>query len=261
MATSIGGDALLAEQKRYFWLKLKEDFFRDKTIKKLRKVAGGDTYTIIYLKLQLLALKEAGKLIFENIEDTFYEEMALEIDEDIENVKITIMFLMQYCLLEEINENEYILPQTMECIGVETQGAERVRRHREKKKALQCNIPVTIGNTEKEKEIEIEIEKEIELQLHKDKSSGGGFNIFIYMQQHGFVSISPMLMEKITADIKLYSLEEVKTAIEIADNAGKHSYNYVRGILEKRRAGINEKMDSKKQFEQACKEFLEDDTL
>jgi hypothetical protein len=40
-----------------------------------------------------------------------------------------------------------------------------------------------------------------------------------------------------------------------------HTYKYVKGILEKRRAGINEKMDSKKQFEQACKEFLEDDTL
>ena len=38
--------------KKFFWLKLKEDFFRDKRIKKLRKIAGGDTYTIIYLKLQ-----------------------------------------------------------------------------------------------------------------------------------------------------------------------------------------------------------------
>ena len=36
--------------KKYYWLKLKEDFFRDKKIKKLRKIAGGDTYTIIYLK-------------------------------------------------------------------------------------------------------------------------------------------------------------------------------------------------------------------
>ena len=48
--------------KRYYWLKLKENFFNQKEVKKLRRVAGGDTYTIIYLKLQLLSLKNGGKL-------------------------------------------------------------------------------------------------------------------------------------------------------------------------------------------------------
>ena len=44
--------------KRYYWLKLKDDFFRQPKIKKLRQIAGGDTYTVIYLKLQLLSLQE-----------------------------------------------------------------------------------------------------------------------------------------------------------------------------------------------------------
>ena len=39
--------------KQYYWLQLKEDFFRQKEIKLLRKIAGGDTYTIIYLKQEL----------------------------------------------------------------------------------------------------------------------------------------------------------------------------------------------------------------
>lgn len=47
--------------KRYYWLKLKEDFFEQRVIK-IKKIAGGDTYTIIYLKLQLLAMKNEGKL-------------------------------------------------------------------------------------------------------------------------------------------------------------------------------------------------------
>ena len=49
--------------KQYYWLKLKDDFFRQKEIKKLRKIAGGDTYTIIYLKMLLLAIKEENKLL------------------------------------------------------------------------------------------------------------------------------------------------------------------------------------------------------
>lgn len=48
--------------KKYYWLKLRNDWFGDKRIKKLRSIAGGDTYTIIYLKMQLLSLKNEGKL-------------------------------------------------------------------------------------------------------------------------------------------------------------------------------------------------------
>ena len=48
--------------KKYFWLKLKDDFFQQRAIKKLRKLAGGDTFTIIYLKLQLLSLKDEGRI-------------------------------------------------------------------------------------------------------------------------------------------------------------------------------------------------------
>jgi hypothetical protein len=31
------------KNKRYYWLRLKEDFFSQPYIKKLRKIAGGDT--------------------------------------------------------------------------------------------------------------------------------------------------------------------------------------------------------------------------
>ena len=43
--------------KRYYWLKLKEDFFRDKVMKKMRKIAGGDTYVVIYLKMMLMSIQ------------------------------------------------------------------------------------------------------------------------------------------------------------------------------------------------------------
>ena len=43
-------------EKKYFWLKLKNDWFSSKEIKRLRNVAGGDTFTIIYLKMQLKSL-------------------------------------------------------------------------------------------------------------------------------------------------------------------------------------------------------------
>ncbi|WP_462351183.1 phage replisome organizer N-terminal domain-containing protein [Fusobacterium varium] len=166
--------------KKYVWLKLKEDFFQQRTIKKLRKIAGGDTYTIIYLKLQLLSLTDEGKLFYEGIEDTFAEEMALAIDEEIENVKITLMFLEKNGLLERVDADEYTLLEVINSIGSESAVAERVRKHREKQKVLQCNTDVTEsnlletkGNTEKEKEEDKEIDKDIYIKksvAHNEQS-------------------------------------------------------------------------------------------
>jgi len=89
----------MAANKKFYWLKLKNDFFNQKEIKKLRRIAGGDTYTIIYLKMQLLSLKDDGKIYFDGIEDTFAEELALEIDEDPKNVEVTLLFLEKENLL------------------------------------------------------------------------------------------------------------------------------------------------------------------
>ena len=146
-----------------------KDFFSKPKIKKLRKIAGGDTYTIIYLKLQLLSLDNEGVLEYQGIENNFIEEMALTIDEDIDNVSVTINYLASQGLLEQIDENSYLLSETQTLIGSESQVAERVRKHRITQKALQCNTDVTKCNTEIEIEKDIEIDKELELDIDTDK--------------------------------------------------------------------------------------------
>lgn len=139
--------------KRYYWLKLPDDFFRQKPIKKLRKIAGGDTYTVIYLKMLLISLKNDGKLYFDGVEDNFCEELALELDEEEENVKVTVQFLMAQDLLKLIDESEYELTECSRMVGSESASAERMRRLRDKKTS-QCDIGVTqplhLGDVEKE---------------------------------------------------------------------------------------------------------------
>ena len=150
----------MSEPKRYFWLKLHKDFFQRKEIKRLRKIAGGDTYTIIYLKMLLRSIMSDGKLYFDGLEDDFASELALDLDEKEENVQITIQYLLKSGLLEMCSDEEYYLPDTKDSTGCETAVASRVRKHRERKKALQCNADVTQA-----KQLcngEIEIEKEID---------------------------------------------------------------------------------------------------
>ena len=131
----------MTNSKKYYWLKLKEDFFRDKKIKKLRKIAGGDTYTIIYLKMQLLSLKTDGLLFFDGVEDTFAEELALEIDEKVDDIRVCLMFLTKNELLEYHQENEeYLLTEAKNFVGSETQTAERMRKMRAEKQKQLCEV-------------------------------------------------------------------------------------------------------------------------
>ncbi len=147
---------ILLADKKYYFFKLHDTFFNKKEVKKLRKIAGGDTLTIIYLKMILRSLKNDGLLVFEEIEETFEEEIALDIDEEVENVRLTIQYLVSKKLLQVVEKDIYQVSLAKESYGGETASALRVRKHREKQKELlQCNANVTQCNnllTEKEED-------------------------------------------------------------------------------------------------------------
>ena len=164
----------MSEPKRYFWLKLHKDFFQRKEIKRLRKIAGGDTYTIIYLKMLLRSIMSDGKLYFDGLEDDFASELALDLDEKEENVQITVQYLLKSGLLEMCSDEEYYLPDTKNSTGCETAAASRMRRCRAKKDKLERNNVTPMlqnGYGEIEKEIEKELEIELEIELDSSAKS------------------------------------------------------------------------------------------
>lgn len=153
----------MAEPKKYYWLKLKSDFFNSKRIKKLRKMAGGDTYTIIYLKMQLLSIKQDGLLQWTGLEDNFAAELALDLDEGIEDVRMTLMYLESCGLIETSDNVNYFLPYAIENTGSETGAAERMREMRKRNNVT----PLLHGRYTEidiEKELEIEKDKEIDIK-------------------------------------------------------------------------------------------------
>lgn len=161
----------MAENKRYYWLKLMDDFFASKRIKKLRKLAGGDTYTIIYLKMQLLSLNRGGYLEYTGLEDEFYKEVALDIDEDEANVQVTIQYLLSCGLLQTTDNVEYLMPFVQDNLGSETASTQRSRKSRKNaQKALQCNNCATECNN-LQQNCNVEIEKDIEIDTDIEKEN------------------------------------------------------------------------------------------
>ena len=228
----------MSEPKRYFWLKLHKDFFQRKEIKRLRKIAGGDTYTIIYLKMLLRSIMSDGKLYFDGLEDDFASELALDLDEKEENVQITIQYLLKSGLLEMCSDEEYYLPDTKDSTGCETAVASRVRKHRERKKALQCNTDVTqvkqLCNGEIEKELEIDKE------LYKEKEKDIDIDTLSLCEQKSLIhDVWEDTFDLITTNVKKsldnlvdeYGAVLTKQAILDAKKQGKSHIKYVEGVL------------------------------
>lgn len=165
--------------KRYYWLKLPKDFFEDKAIKRLRQIAGGDTYTIIYLKMLLKSMEDDGKLFYEGIEDTICDEIALDINESADDVQVTISYLEKKGLLI-VTDSEVELTRLTEMVGSETDKAELMRKLRNKEKSNNVTeisndvtkVLPTVTNCYTEKEIETEKSREdTEIDKKKKKKS------------------------------------------------------------------------------------------
>lgn len=259
----------MADPKRYYWFRLHKDFFQKKEIKRLRRVAGGDTYAVIYLKMLLRSIVDGGKLYFDGYEETFVSELALDIDEDEQNVQITVNYLLKNGLLLECEADEYYLPEASNNTGSETAAASRMRKLRNKSKELDCNNvtpqcnnvtpmlhecsqPLQTCYGEIEKEIESrDIDRVIDIDRHRDrditisttrdiekeeKNPSPVLNIEIYdLWVEHFGVISSYVKGILDDLVSEYGLQDTSEAVNIAKERGKSSIRYVEGILKNQR--------------------------
>ena len=94
----------MVETQNYFCLG--NDFFERRAIRKIRKFAGGDTYTIIYLKMLVLASRNNGRILSEGIGSPMSEEIALALNETKENVSTALHILENCGLIENVSDTE-----------------------------------------------------------------------------------------------------------------------------------------------------------
>lgn len=122
-------------EKVYYYLKLEETYFNNKIEKALRKMPSGSDMLICYLKMQLKYIRSEGFIIHSGIYNTLEEEISLEIDEDVNIIKMLLIALMKWGYVEKI-DNGYYLSDMQKRVGTKTDIALRVERHREKVKLL-----------------------------------------------------------------------------------------------------------------------------
>lgn len=213
------------KNKRYFWIQLAQDFFKSKEMKLLRKIAGGDTHTIIYLKMMLISLEDGGHIYYDGLADNLAEEIALVIDENVEDIKITLIFLESKGLLTRNSDRDYFLEQVPEMVGSETASTRRSRKHRELQK-LHCNTIATTCNGDID--IDKEIEKDIDIDTDKNP-----VELIVEEYQSRIAPLDGTQFEILKDFITLDGMEAkvVLKAIGLAADNGKRNFSYIRAIL------------------------------
>lgn len=210
--------------KKYYWIRLKTDFFKSLAMKKLRRIAGGDTYTIIYLKLQLLSADTEGVLYYEGIENSFAEEIASLLDEDEDNVKVTLQFLESVGLLEHKSTDEYLLTEVPFIVGSETDKAQLMRnkRAKDKQKLLESgnNVTAVLPSVT---ECYPEREKEKRREREREEKSRVDYELIARMYNDTCVSfphlttLSDARKKAIKARLNKYTIDDLQRAFTMAE--------------------------------------------
>ena len=149
----------MADNRKYYYLKLKESYFDDDAIVLLESMQDGVIYSNILLKLYLKSLKNGGKLqLDENIPYTA-QMIATITRQQVGTVERALKIFMKLGLVEPLPSGALYMSNIELLIGQSSTEGERKRRARMKISEDICPPEIEI-----EKEIDIEIEKERELE-------------------------------------------------------------------------------------------------
>lgn len=132
-----GGHTLSDKQKkRYYWLKLKENFFEEDTIEWLEEQPNGKEYCLIYLKLCLKSLKTDGVLV-RNVGSMLIpydaETLARVTNSTVDTVKVAMDLFKKIGLIQLLDTGEIYINQLNELVGSETEAAKQKRLQRSKR--------------------------------------------------------------------------------------------------------------------------------
>ena len=170
--------ATATNNKKYYWLKLKEDFFEDDTINWIEEQENGKEYCLFYLKLCLKSLKTNGILI-RNVGQMLIpydiKKLAEITNTPADTVRVAMEVFKNIGLIQILENGEIYMAQLKNMVGSETSKAQLMRnkraRDKEAKLAAGNNVTKALPNcyTEKEKEKEKEIEKETNKQTNSEE--------------------------------------------------------------------------------------------
>jgi predicted phage replisome organizer/uncharacterized phage protein (TIGR02220 family) len=156
----------MADNKKYYYLKLKDNFFDSDSMIVLESMPDGYLYSNILLKLYLRSLKNEGKLMFNDRIPYNSTILAQVVRHNVGVVEKALKIFKELDLIEIMDNGAIYILDIQNFIGHSSSEADRIREYRNKvndEKDVQM-----LQQTYDKCTPEIEIELEKELKLKKD---------------------------------------------------------------------------------------------
>ena len=259
--------------EKFYWIKLKTDFFDDNCIDWLQDQKNGCEYIVLYLRLCLMTANTNGVLqrqVGEMIIPYEPRKIAEITHISIDTVLVAMELFKKIGLMCDRPDGTVALPSVPSMVGTESanKAAIRQRRHREKKRLEKETVKQVTGNvtdtvtesvtkchgkrngkrnasvtdclTEiRDKRLENRDKEEEKEERHFDDDEKKKILTTYQKEIHPVLSSSEY--GKLYDLIDEYGAVRVLQAIERAVLRGKRSIGYINGILDKwRRDGYDE---------------------
>lgn len=231
--------------KRFYWLKLKEDFFDEDTMGWLEEQDNGKEYCLFYLKLCLKSLKSDGVLV-RKVGDMLIPYDVAKIAEitktqvDIANGALNLLKQIGY--IQVLDSGGLFLTQIENMTGSETDAAERQRKSRANKRVSEKSVTMSqqshadvtqesqLGHTEKEnrvRERDKELDKDIDIEKDIEKDIDFSYLWSIYPRQ---VNREETYLEwiYITTQQNVDKLDLIQATRNYADNVRDFAQKFIK---------------------------------
>lgn len=155
--------------RKYYWLKLKRDFFKRHDIRIVEGMPNGKEYILFYLKLLCESVDHEGNLRFSDQIPYNEDMLAIITNTNVDIVRSAVKVFTELKMMEILDDGTIFMAEVDGMIGTETEWAKKKREYRA---SIQGDVPPliegqsednvrTMSDKSKSKSIEIDKEKDI----------------------------------------------------------------------------------------------------
>lgn len=228
----------MSDNKKYYYLRLKENFFDSDELKILESMKDGYLYSNILLKLYLRSLKNDGKLVVNERIPYSADMLASVTGHQVGTIKQALSIFKDLGLIDVLDNGAIYMLDIQNFIGKGSSEADRKREYRQRIEDERTNVQTNLRQISDKNPPEIEKEIKIDKELYIEKDID--IDTLSLCEQKSLIhDVWEDAFDLITANVKK-SLDDLvdeygeaitKQAILDAKKQGKSHIKYVEGVL------------------------------
>lgn len=165
------------QNKRFYWLKLKDNFFEREEIQLIESLPNGKEYVLILLKFMMRAINSEGRLVVKEVIPYNPQMLATVTHSNVDTVRNAIEIFLKFGLMSTLDDGTLYMNEVQALLGSETEFAAKKREYRQNLKNQPTQLPNKPSKTKKD------IVQDKVRQENRDKSLDIRNNITPYIPQ------------------------------------------------------------------------------